>query len=97
MRKDCQNLTTFLFLQPCYGHIFIYLNIYIVLSSNIEDIFLVMTYKIIFFQLVLASFYCFFFPITKKNRVCVGNTQKIDFFTYSMNTFKEKLFHKINA
>ena len=56
MRKDCQNLTTFLFLQPCYGHIFIYLNIYIVLSSNIEDLFLVMTFKL-FFQLVLASFY----------------------------------------
>ena len=68
MRKDCQNLTTFLFLQPCYGHIFIYLNIYIVLSSNIEDIFLVMTYKIFFsvsisfFLLIFLSYY----NITKK-------------------------------
>ena len=68
MRKDCQNLTTFLFLQPCYGHIFIYLNICIVLSSNIEDIFLVMTYNIIFsvsisfFLLIFLSYY----NITKK-------------------------------
>ena len=68
MRKDCQNLHIFLFLQPCYGHIFIYLNIYIVLSSNIEDIFLGMTYKITFsvsisfFLLIFLSYY----NITKK-------------------------------
>ena len=68
MRKDCQNLDIFLFLKPCYGHIFIYLNIYIVLSSNIEDIFLGMTYNITFsvsislFLLIFLSYY----NITKK-------------------------------
>ena len=67
MRKDCQNLTTFLFLQPCYGHIFKYLNIYIVLSSNIEDIFLIMTYKIILSVSIsfILLFFLSYYNITK--------------------------------